>query len=191
MAACADAPPGPTAAGARASLALQLGFHGEALLAVRDLELLAPGLVAVAGDLHGPLVAADVDVFADRRGTDLASLVPAHQHDVGAAGRGLEADRDAAALELGLEEVIAETRIEREIGPQESISLQAALDAMTRGAAYTLNLSDEMGSIEVGKSADLVVIDRDIFDIPLAEVADTKALVTVFRGQTVYEAELP
>ena len=81
--------------------------------------------------------------------------------------------------------------VEREIGPQESISLQAALDAMTRGAAYTLNLSDEMGSIEVGKSADLVVIDRDIFDIPLAEVADTKALVTVFRGQTVYEAELP
>jgi predicted amidohydrolase YtcJ len=48
-----------------------------------------------------------------------------------------------------------------------------------------------MGSIEVGKSADLVVIDRDIFDIPLAEVADTKALVTVFRGQTVYEAKLP
>ncbi|ERJ17568.1 imidazolonepropionase protein [Salinisphaera shabanensis E1L3A] len=81
--------------------------------------------------------------------------------------------------------------VEREIGPEESISLQAAVDTMTRGAAYTLNLSDEIGSIEAGKSADLVVLDRDIFDIPNAEIADTKALRTVFRGKTVYEAQSP
>lgn len=79
--------------------------------------------------------------------------------------------------------------VEREIGPEESISLQAAIDTMTRGAAYTLNLADRIGSIEVGKSADLVVLDRDIFDIPNAEIAQTQALMTVFRGETVYEAE--
>lgn len=79
--------------------------------------------------------------------------------------------------------------VEREIGPEESISLQAAMDTMTRGAAYTLNLSDQIGSIEVGKSADLVVLDRNIFDVPNAEIAQTKALRTVFRGKTVYEAE--
>lgn len=78
--------------------------------------------------------------------------------------------------------------VNREIGPDEDISLLAAMDTMTRGAAYTLNLSSQIGSIEPGKSADLVVIDRDIFEIPNAEIADTKALLTVFKGKPVYDA---
>ena len=45
------------------------------------------------------------------------------------------------------------------------------------------------GSIEVGKSADMIVLDRNLFEIPPAQIADTLVLETVFEGQVVYQAE--
>ncbi|GCE44941.1 hypothetical protein Rhow_000702 [Rhodococcus wratislaviensis] len=45
------------------------------------------------------------------------------------------------------------------------------------------------GNIIVGKSADLIVLDRNIFDIPAEEVGDIKVLRIVFEGRTVYLAE--
>lgn len=76
--------------------------------------------------------------------------------------------------------------VQRDIGPEQSIPLQAAVDTMTRGGARSVNLSSDIGSIEPGKSADMIVIDRDPFAIPVDEIADTRVLLTVFRGQPVY-----
>ena len=42
------------------------------------------------------------------------------------------------------------------------------------------------GSIEVGKRADLVVLDRNLFAIPMTEIAHTRALVTLFGGRVVH-----
>ncbi|WP_459866325.1 amidohydrolase [Halomonas shantousis] len=80
-----------------------------------------------------------------------------------------------------------ESMVQREIGPEESIPLQAAFDTMTLGAAYSANLSSEIGSIEPGKSADMVVIDQDIFAVPVSDISDTHVLLTVFRGEPVYK----
>jgi len=59
--------------------------------------------------------------------------------------------------------------------------------AYTINGAYQMGLEDEQGSIEVGKRADLIVIDRNLFDIPASEISDAEVVMTVFDGQTVYE----
>ncbi|MCM2973307.1 amidohydrolase [Larsenimonas suaedae] len=79
--------------------------------------------------------------------------------------------------------------VHRDIGPEQSIPLEAAIDTMTRGGAWSVNKSAEIGSIEPGKSADMVVIDRDPFAISADDIADIEVLSTVFRGKTVYQRD--
>ncbi|MDB6082568.1 MAG: Amidohydrolase 3, partial [Gammaproteobacteria bacterium] len=45
------------------------------------------------------------------------------------------------------------------------------------------------GSIEVGKFADLIVLDRNVMKVPAGEIADTKVLQTLVGGRVVYEAK--
>ena len=70
--------------------------------------------------------------------------------------------------------------------PQERIALPEALAAFTINAAWVNRLEKETGSIEVGKRADLVVLDRNLFAIPVTEIAHTRALVTLFGGRVVH-----
>ncbi|MEX2149356.1 MAG: amidohydrolase [Steroidobacteraceae bacterium] len=70
--------------------------------------------------------------------------------------------------------------------PDEAISLADALDAFTINAAYVNRDEKDTGSIEVGKRADLAVLDRNLFDIAPAELSDTKVLVTLFEGKAVH-----
>jgi predicted amidohydrolase YtcJ len=58
---------------------------------------------------------------------------------------------------------------------------------LTLGGAAVVGRSDTRGSIQVGKSADIIVLDRNIFQIPTAEIGATEVLRTVFEGRTVYE----
>ena len=44
----------------------------------------------------------------------------------------------------------------------------------------------EVGSIEIGKKADLIVLDRNLFEIPDTEVNQAKVLLTIFNGQCVF-----
>ena len=55
------------------------------------------------------------------------------------------------------------------------------------GSAYTLGQDREIGSLEVGKLADLIVLDRNVFQIPPEEIASTRVLMTVVGGKTVFE----
>ena len=53
-------------------------------------------------------------------------------------------------------------------------------------AAY-LNVIDDMtGSVEVGKYADLIVVDRNLFEIPIQEVCDAQVLLTLLEGEVMY-----
>jgi predicted amidohydrolase YtcJ len=60
--------------------------------------------------------------------------------------------------------------------------------AFTINAAYSLNLEDRLGSIEPGKYADLIVIDRDLTVIPADQIAQTKVLLTLVGGKEVFRA---
>ena len=72
--------------------------------------------------------------------------------------------------------------------PEERIGLPEALAAATIGAAYAMGLEKETGSIEVGKRADLVVLEANLFEVPARRVGKTRVLLTLLDGQPVYEA---
>lgn len=82
----------------------------------------------------------------------------------------------------------AVTRGDPVLLPEQSIPLQAALDAYTINAAYALRQEATTGSIEPGKRADLVVIDRDIFTLGPRDLHLTKVLATFLDGRKVYAA---
>ncbi len=67
--------------------------------------------------------------------------------------------------------------------------IDAAIDAYTINAAVSLGLDDITGSIEKGKSADLVVLDRDITELSPDNIADTTILMTVLQGEIVFDSE--
>jgi predicted amidohydrolase YtcJ len=71
--------------------------------------------------------------------------------------------------------------------PDERLDLATALSAQTHGSAYVNFLEDETGTIEEGKLADLVVLDRDIFDRDAGPVGDARVLLTLSEGEPVYD----
>jgi predicted amidohydrolase YtcJ len=70
--------------------------------------------------------------------------------------------------------------------PEERIRLPEAIAAFTINAAYTNRDEASSGSLEVGKRANLAVLDRNLFDIPPTEMSDTKVLLTLFEGKVVH-----
>ena len=72
--------------------------------------------------------------------------------------------------------------------PEERIPLEAALMAFTRNAARAEFMEHEKGSIEPGKLADLVVLDRNIFAMAPERITDARVVLTVVGGRVVYDA---
>jgi predicted amidohydrolase YtcJ len=70
--------------------------------------------------------------------------------------------------------------------PEQRISIQQAVEAFTINAAYVNHQEDTTGSVEEGKLADLVVLDRNLFEIEPGTISDTKVLLTLFGGEVVY-----
>ena len=73
-------------------------------------------------------------------------------------------------------------------GEEARVPLEMAIYAQTLGAAYGMNLSDKIGSLEVVKYADLIVLDKNLFDIEPHMIDKAKVLYTVMDGKLVYEA---
>jgi len=72
--------------------------------------------------------------------------------------------------------------------PEERISVQDAVEAYTRGAAYAAFLDDRVGTLEPGKLADVAVLSQDIFAVPPESISKTRVLMTMVGGKPVYEA---
>ncbi|MET7394317.1 amidohydrolase family protein [Dactylosporangium sp. NPDC005572] len=75
----------------------------------------------------------------------------------------------------------------QQINPGQQITRQQALRSYTRGNAWYLNREDDLGSIERGKLADLVVLDRDYFTVADAALRDTRAILTLVDGKVVHD----
>lgn len=69
----------------------------------------------------------------------------------------------------------------------EVISLEEALIAHTRSNAYLFFMEDKIGTLEAGKYADLVVLDRDYLETPPDEIKDVKPLMTMVAGDVVFQ----
>ena len=70
---------------------------------------------------------------------------------------------------------------------EERLDLEEALKAYTQGGAYANFLETELGSITVGKLADLVVIDRNLYEIPIEDIPQARVATTIFEGRIVFE----
>ncbi len=75
---------------------------------------------------------------------------------------------------------------EQILGPHERASLEDMIASFTVNGAYANFLEDVTGSLEVGKMADLVVIDRNLFEIPETEIGESRVLLTLLEGKEVY-----
>ena len=74
------------------------------------------------------------------------------------------------------------------LGPDERVTVDQMIDACTRGGAFALGLDGVIGSIEAGKSADLVVLDRDIRHARPAAIGEATVALTLCRGRVVHAA---
>ena len=78
---------------------------------------------------------------------------------------------------------------EPEIGkfnPEQAITLEESIRVHTIYGAYVMHIDDVTGSIEVGKSADMIVLNQNLFEIPETDIHKTVVLRTVFRGDAVH-----
>ena len=71
--------------------------------------------------------------------------------------------------------------------PEEKISVEDAVKGYTLSGAYAEFAEDTKGSLEPGKLADIVVLDKNLFKIPSEEIINTRVGLTIFDGKIVYE----
>jgi predicted amidohydrolase YtcJ len=71
--------------------------------------------------------------------------------------------------------------------PEERVSLETALRAYTVHNAWVAGEEAVKGSIENGKLADIIIVDRDPFQVPAAELKDLKVLMTIVGGKVVFD----
>lgn len=135
----------------------------------------------VAGDFTLPAHFADSRIFIGDR---IDRSIPLRDlHEAGARIT-LSSDWDVSTLNpfVGMQNAL--TR-----GDQSLPDLDAVIRAYTIDASYAMRQEDQVGSIEVGKLADLIVIDRNLLEIEVETIRNTKVLLTLLGGETIYRAE--
>lgn len=81
-----------------------------------------------------------------------------------------------------------ELKTDQVLAPEERISVEQALTLYTRNGAYAGFEENIKGSLERGKLADFIVVDRDVLTVPTDELKDVKVLQTFVGGRKVYDA---
>jgi predicted amidohydrolase YtcJ len=75
------------------------------------------------------------------------------------------------------------------LAPKEAVpDLLAVLKMHTINSAYEMHQETRRGSLEVGKDADLIVLDQNLFKIPVTRISDTRVMMTMLGGKVVYDA---
>jgi len=77
---------------------------------------------------------------------------------------------------------------EEALALNEAIDLPSAIKAMTLNSAYIMNMEDMVGSLEIGKYADIIILDQNLFEIPVEEISATKVLKTILAGKEVFDS---
>lgn len=71
--------------------------------------------------------------------------------------------------------------------PEQSVDLATTIRIFTHNSAIANKVGEQSGSLEVGKDADFIVLDRNVFDVPIADVGETQVLMSVVGGQVVVD----
>ena len=89
-------------------------------------------------------------------------------------------------IETAVTRVDAVSHATDPLNPEQAITLEEAVTAFTAGSAWVNHQELETGSVEVGKLADLIVLDQNLFEIDPKQISETKVLLTLFGGLPVY-----
>jgi predicted amidohydrolase YtcJ len=74
---------------------------------------------------------------------------------------------------------------EEMLWPEQAIDLATAIKIFTINSAIANKVGESSGSLEVGKDADFLVLDRHIFDVPITDVGETVILMSVVGGREI------
>jgi hypothetical protein len=163
------------------------------IIAMQDIPRFAAlGVIASMQPIHAT---SDMNMAEDRIGADRIKGGYAWRRllDTGAViASGSDFPIEPANPFLGL--YAAVTRQDRNGLPEsgwyadQALSRTEALHSFTLAAAYAAHQEDRLGSLEAGKWADFIVIDRDYFEIPADEIDDIQVLQTWVGGKLVYDS---
>jgi predicted amidohydrolase YtcJ len=142
-------------------------------------ELNVTADMQVAGDFAQPNHWQENDFLIGERAKPLIPLKDLYE---AGARITLSSDWDVSTLNpfVGMQNAL--TRV-----PQNLNDLGAVIKAYTLNAAYVMRQEQRVGSLEVGKHADLIVLNQNIFKIPVKNINKTKVLMTFLDGEVVYE----
>ena len=136
-------------------------------------------------DINTPQVGAE----RVQRMYPIASLLAAGANIAGGSDWSVSSMNPLDAIEVGVTRQDPEGQRPDVLNEQQRVSLDTMLAAYTIHGAWLMHQEADTGSIEPGKLADLVVLDRDLFEIPPAEINTTQVLYTFFGGRVVYGRE--
>jgi predicted amidohydrolase YtcJ len=116
------------------------------------------------------------------------SLQQAGARIVGGSDWSVSSVNPLDAIETALRRQDPDDLVAGTLNAGEAVTLDTMLAAYTRDAAWLMHQDDRAGSIEVGKRADLVLLDRNLYDIPVEGINAATVQLTLFEGEVVYEA---
>jgi predicted amidohydrolase YtcJ len=152
------------------------------------------GVVASMQPYHADPEPAQLDFYTAKIGTERASRGWAWR-SIGQAGGRLAFGSDWPIVSfdpfLGINMAVNRTTADgRPVGgwlPQERLPLADALAGYTSGSAFAAHQESVKGTIQPGMLADVVVLDRDLFASPSAEIPKVSVVVTIVGGRLVYD----
>ena len=153
------------------------------------------GVIASVQPLHLYPDADTLDIWARNAGRDRASRAWSF-HSIAANGGHLAFGSDWPVvtmnpwkgLQTGITRKTSEGKPETGFVPTEAVSLEQGIHAYTLGAAFAGRREQQEGSLEVGKLADLIIVDQDLFKISPSQIDKTQVLLTMVGGRVVYES---
>lgn len=95
----------------------------------------------------------------------------------------------ADGAEYGVEDITDMDDAIYLLNPEERLTVEDMIRGFTAGGAYAMMAEDITGTLETGKSADLIIIDQNLLTVDPLKISDTKVLKTYFQGELVYSAQ--
>ena len=119
----------------------------------------------------------------------IGSVFRANALIVGGSDWAVSTMNPLVAIETAVRRQDPDDRVSGFLNKNESIDLTEMLKAYTTNAAYLMHQEEYTGSIEVGKAADLIILEKNLYNIAVDEISEVKVLQTLLEGKTVFRLE--
>ena len=116
----------------------------------------------------------------------IGSLLRAHARIAGGSDWFVSSPNPLLAIQVAVTRQDPEGKSTGVLNANEAVPLATMIEAYTKNGAFLMHQEQDVGTIEVGKLADLVVLDRNLFDIPPNEIGKAKVVMTLLEGKKIY-----